>query len=130
MSAHSSHTNALIQEVIDAAKALPSDVSQDDQARKRLKLATDQLSGALETPVDGMRRIGFQVTYWRTFSRLYLADSMESNLVFILKAQYLPIVRIAIEGGWFRALTEGDGPKTAAELAKATGADESLIGEF
>ena len=42
----------------------------------------------------------------------------------------MPVARIAIEGGWFDALGTRDCPKTAAELAKMTGAEELLIGKY
>ena len=42
----------------------------------------------------------------------------------------MPVARIAIEGGWFDALGAVDSPKTAAELAKFTGAQELLISEY
>jgi hypothetical protein len=37
--------------------------------------------------------------------------------------------RIGIENGWFEALVKDGKPKTAEELAKATGAELLLIGE-
>ena len=36
---------------------------------------------------------------------------------------------IGIEGGWFHTLGKGCGPKTATELAEATGAERLLIGK-
>ena len=42
----------------------------------------------------------------------------------------MPVARVAIEGGWFDALGTTDSPKTAAELAKMTGAEELLIGKY
>lgn len=45
------------------------------------------------------------------------------------KPHLLVVARVAIEGGWFIALADGDTPKTATELAKATGAQHLLIGE-
>ena len=67
MASHSLHVGALIQEVTEAAAALPSDVFQDDQARRRLQAATERLSGALNSPVEGIRKFCFQVTYLRTY---------------------------------------------------------------
>ena len=42
----------------------------------------------------------------------------------------MPVARIAIKGGWFDALGAADSPKTAAELAKITGAEELLISKY
>ena len=38
------------------------------------------------------------------------------------------ILRVAVEGGWFHALDAEGSPKTAADLAQRTGAEELLIG--
>ena len=56
---------------------------------------------------------------------LYLKADERSNV----KPSQLAVVRIAIAGGWFEALNEGQGPKTASDLARVTGAEEMLIGK-
>ncbi|MCJ1374212.1 hypothetical protein MMC20_005444 [Loxospora ochrophaea] len=108
MSSQSSYPGVLVQEVINAAKALPSDVFHDDQARQQLQEAMLRLSSALDTPTDRIWQISFQ------------------NPI-TPQAQLLPVTCTAIEAGWFRALATKNSPKTAADLAKATGTDELLI---
>ena len=61
MSSQSSYPGVLVQEVINAAKALPSDVFHDDQARQQLQEAMLRLSSALDTPTDRIWQISFQV---------------------------------------------------------------------
>ena len=62
MSSQASSIHQLLEEVAEASKNLPSDVFQDDAARKRLQEAAAALSGALESPIDGVRRLIFQVS--------------------------------------------------------------------
>ncbi|KAI9875694.1 MAG: hypothetical protein M1830_008092 [Pleopsidium flavum] len=101
-STHSSYISGLIQEIHTEGNKLPDDVFQDDKTRRRLQEAAFKLMGALDNPIDGVRRIIFQ-------------------------PHQLYVTRVAIEGGWFMALADGDQPKKATELAKATGAQRSLI---
>ena len=58
------YIQSLILEVNAAAEALPKQAFQDDKARKRLQAAALRLSGALDAPIDGIRKIIFQV--WRS----------------------------------------------------------------
>ncbi|MCJ1426479.1 hypothetical protein MMC29_004382 [Sticta canariensis] len=97
-----SYVSNLISEISEAAKALPGDPFQDDQARKTLQALSQKLAGALETPMDTIRKMNYA-------------------------PQSLAICRVAIKGGWFKVLADGDNPKTATELANATGAERELI---
>ncbi|MCJ1270763.1 hypothetical protein MMC22_010660 [Lobaria immixta] len=97
-----SYILGLISEISEAAKALPSDPFEDDQARKRLHAVAQKLAGALEAPIDTIRKMNHQ-------------------------PQTLAICRTAIKGGWFKALADGDNQKTATELANVTGAERGLI---
>jgi len=119
---HNQYVEGLIQEVTEAGKALPADVFQDDNARQRLRAAASQLSAALDTPIGGVRRIIFDVSRYYAPTMYVAQTNVEGQAV------HLPITRIAIEGGWFIALADGNTPKTAADLAKRTGAEELLIG--
>ena len=60
---HGEYVAGLIEEVSAAAKLLAKDVFSNNNARKRLQLATQRLSGALDNPIDGVRKIIFQVPY-------------------------------------------------------------------
>ena len=53
--------DSLVNEIVEAAKRLPADIFQDDNTRKRLQRAAYQLTGATEAPIDGVRKIIFQV---------------------------------------------------------------------
>jgi hypothetical protein len=55
------YISGLIEEIHTEGNNLPDDVFQDDKARRRLQAAAFKLLGALETPIDGVRRIIFQV---------------------------------------------------------------------
>lgn len=56
-----SYVSNLISEINEAAKTLPSDPFPDDPARKRLQAVAQKLSGALETPMDTIRKMNYQV---------------------------------------------------------------------
>lgn len=56
-----SYVSNLISEINEAATALPSDPFQDDRARKRLQAVAQKLSGALEAPMDTIRKMNYQV---------------------------------------------------------------------
>lgn len=56
-----SYVSNLISEVSEAAKALPSDPFQDDQARKKLQALSQKLAGALEAPMDTIRKLNYAV---------------------------------------------------------------------
>ena len=62
MSSQASNLHQLLEEVEEASRNLPPDVFQDDAARKRLQEAAARLSVALESPIDGVRRLIFQVS--------------------------------------------------------------------
>lgn len=61
MSSSNTFVDGLVKEVNEAAKALPSDPFQDDDARKRLQTAAYRLTGALDAPIDGLRKFIFEV---------------------------------------------------------------------
>ncbi|MCJ1261428.1 hypothetical protein MMC22_001292 [Lobaria immixta] len=103
-SGHNSYVSNLISEITEAAKDLPSDPFENDPARKKLLAVAQKLVGALEAPIDTIRKMNHQ-------------------------PQSLAICRTAIKGGWFKALADGDNQKTATELANATGAERELIRE-
>ncbi len=55
------YVDSLVKEIIEAVKELPPDIFQNDNARKRVQRAAYQLTGAMDAPVDAVRRIIFQV---------------------------------------------------------------------
>ena len=57
------HINNLVEEINEAAQGLSSNVFEDDTARKRLQKAVQQLNGMLESPVDVLSRVVFQVSH-------------------------------------------------------------------
>ena len=61
MSSSDTFIDGLTKEVNEAAKTLPSDPFQDDDARKRLQTAAYRLAGALDAPIDGIRKVIFEV---------------------------------------------------------------------
>lgn len=56
-----SYVSNLISEISEAGKTLPSDLFEDDQARKRLHALAQRLAGALEAPIDTIRKMNHQV---------------------------------------------------------------------
>ena len=56
-----SYVLGLISEISEAARALLSDPFEDDQARKRLQAVAQKLAGALEAPIDTIRKMNHQV---------------------------------------------------------------------
>ena len=124
--AHDEYIQSLISEVNAAAEALTKQSFQDDKARKRLQAAALRLSGALDTPSDGVRKILFQV--WTSVPLIWHCWSPRTDLRCELQPHQILATRIGVEGGWFDALGKGRGPKTAAQLAEATGAETQLIG--
>ena len=62
------YVESLVKEIVEAAKGLPADIFQNDHARKRLQRAAYQLTGAMDTPIDRVRKIIFQVRLERVFN--------------------------------------------------------------
>ena len=55
--------DGIVEEINQAARGLSSDVFKDEVARKRLQRAVQQLNMMLESPVDVLSRLIFQVSH-------------------------------------------------------------------
>lgn len=58
-----SSVEELMKEMNEVVKELSSDIFSNDDARKKLQSAANRLAGALDTPIDGVRKIIFQVRF-------------------------------------------------------------------
>lgn len=117
-----------VQARIDALEnqlqALSKDVANDEQARKRLVLVTQQATAMVETPSETIWKMLFQVDLLSEREEQDLKQDIDEH-----KPHLNASIRTALEMGLFHALSENENAKTATELASITGGDKLLIGK-
>ncbi|KAL8998443.1 MAG: hypothetical protein Q9169_002480 [Polycauliona sp. 2 TL-2023] len=90
-----------IQALLADAEKLPENIFDDQVGRRSVQRQIANLKDATTTPFEGMADICFQ-------------------------PHQSAAVKIALEGKWFEVLADGN-PKTALDIASATGAEPRLI---
>ncbi|KAL8735675.1 MAG: hypothetical protein Q9166_000844 [cf. Caloplaca sp. 2 TL-2023] len=90
-----------IQILLDDAKKLPDDIFEDQLGRQSLQQQITSLKNAITTPIE------------RVFGEICFQPHQTAA------------VKVALEGQWLAVLE--DGPKTAQDIASATGAEPELI---
>ncbi|KAL8771748.1 MAG: hypothetical protein Q9209_002939 [Squamulea sp. 1 TL-2023] len=90
-----------IRNLLADAERLPDNILDDQVGRQSLRRQIDGLKHVTTTPFEGVADLCFQ-------------------------PHQSAAVKIALEGKWFEVLAAGS-PKTAAEIASATGAESELV---
>lgn len=98
-----SYVSNLISEISEAAKALPGDPFQDDQARKRLQALSQKLAGALEAPMDTIRKMNYAVISFLLHLPSHECSRASPSLIFFWQ-HYLAAITRHLSGCYQRRL--------------------------
>ena len=110
--------NFLLAEV----EKLPDNVFEDTVRRQAIRQSIIHLKNDIATPFErAFEEIFPQVLSHQAFSLWHKPD-LET------KPHQTTAVKIAVEGRWFEVLADGL-PKSAQDIASATGAEAMLIGQ-
>lgn len=109
-----------IQSLLVDVKHLPENIFDDTQGRQALQHRIGRLKNDVQTPFERLfGELCFQVGILLTRHRAFTLK--------VTQPHQSAAVRVALEGKWFEVLADGC-PKTAQDIAAATGAERALIG--